>query len=38
VKMIQDLCRDLTPEQIATFKARRKEALELIALFKQTDF
>ena len=38
VKMIQDLCRELTPEQIATFKDKRKEALELISLFKQTEF
>ena len=38
VKMMQDLCRELTPEQIATFNDKRKEALELITLFKQTEF
>jgi hypothetical protein len=38
VKMLQDLCRELTPEQVATFKEKRNEALELITLFGQTEF
>lgn len=38
VQMMQDLCRELTPEQIQTFKHKRKEALDLIELFKQTEF
>lgn len=38
VKMIQELCLSLTPEQIATFQGKRQEALELITLFNQTEF
>lgn len=38
VAMIVDLCRELTPEQIQHFKDKRKEALDLIELFKQTEF
>ncbi len=38
VQMIQDLCRELTPTQIKTFQEKRKDALELAALYKETDF
>jgi hypothetical protein len=38
VKMIQDLCLNLTTEQLEAFQGKRKEALELIVLFKQTEF
>lgn len=38
IKMIQDLCRELTPDQLQTFNEKRQDVLGLLELYKKTEF
>lgn len=38
IKMMQDLCRELTGKQLAHFEEKRSDLLELISVFKKTTF